>query len=975
MKKTIAIFLVVMMLLSALPVFASKTTEQKFSTDKIEGEVIIPFSKAVAEGEYKSSTAVPGYDGKAHYWGSGAVTYKLNNIKKGRYELFFWVCPHPVCKDKLDFEVFHAGETASTFVYQRLNEGEVQEPGWVSLGVYEFNGDGKEYVKMLDAGQSSTRHSGLKYVPTTKDVTVEPVEQEVNVSSEGIPVIGEKMPNSTSKLTDITVEPDGTCKWVGDWAFSSAVSTPMKDYPSSMWIAGVGEEAYVTYNPAIEAVGDVNIFVHLPWWHENQNPNVKYEVHHNGKVDEVMLNPATLEESAWIYLGTYDFAGKPDEEFVKLVCQENENKKANTRASTIMFEIVNSAGGGIWQTKYVTPINNAETILEGQKATMAPLDKFTDMVDHWAHYDVEYMANEGLVSGVSDTEFDPEAQITRAEYVTILDRAMGYELITGESYADVAQDAWFATYVATAKANGLLNGLPTEDGFKPEQPITREEMALFTYNAIKATKKNDVWVANMPDGWDNFSDTAEVSDWAKEALRYLIRTEIIKGTSDTTVSAKENATRAQGAVILKRFMQLFVWAGPPVDQEWELMFYDEFLGNEVNWGVWRSDASAPGHIESSRWPENVEQHDGALHLVIRKEERGGKQWTAGSVWVRPEVFSQTYGYWEARYKIAAAPGINNSFWTYVPGAFNIHKLPDTKTHFELDVNEGHYPNKVNMTYHSSDSGTSKSYSQTYKSPYDLSVDYHTYALEWTPTELRYYHDGVLRSVQENLNAHQLQFPYLSSAVINWAGLITDEADGTAQIIDYVRVWQKKEDADDPALNFKGEPMVDVAPEEQGTSDVVSPNASLQPPPAPETFETTTETFPDEILIPFNKAKTSGKWTASTAVAGYDGGPHYWAGTGDDITYQVKGVKKGKYEVYYWVCPHASCQAVLTFDVLASGENNSASIRQQLKEGETAEPGWASLGTYDFTGDGKEYIKLTGTGGNIRSSAVKFVPVK
>ena len=92
------------------------------------------------------------------------------------------------------------------------------------------------------------------------------------------------------------------------------------------------------------------------------------------------------------------FAGNIDEEYVKLVCQQDENAKGNTRASTIMFEIVNSEGG-IWQTKYVTPYESLEIKIE--RGEMAALNKFADMKDHWAYYDVEYMANEGMIAGKS----------------------------------------------------------------------------------------------------------------------------------------------------------------------------------------------------------------------------------------------------------------------------------------------------------------------------------------------------------------------------------------------------------------------------------------------------------------------------------------------------------------------------------------------------------------------------------------------
>ena len=1163
MKKIIAMLLVLCMLLTALPVFASETVKQEFTTESFAGEIIVPHDKAEKVGEWKTSSVVPGYDGGAHVWagssnGAAYAIYTPEGLTKGNYEVYNWVPPHYSSAKVVWFDINHGGKVDTVTQYLQIDQDETQEPGWVSLGVFEFNGDGKETVKVYgnggsirtsalkfvptkkeafnkgiapDAGKKpvmtesatpapetttttpttsvaddqtydgevifhyknaqlngkwadssslknydggpqawngtakdtivfsiagvqegnyevfyyvvshennvaktpftivhngqthessvltkpsaggpatdgwvsmgvfdfkgagdetitlnhpgkgNARGTAIKLVPTTKEVSVpaeevkEETKEETVVSAEGVTVIGTKHPDSSSKLKDIEVLPAGKCSWEGDWRFSSAVLGPMVEYQNSMWIAGVGEEAYVTYNPRIEAVGDVNVFVYLLWWNVNQNPKVKYEVYHNGKVDTVMLDPTTLTESSWVYLGTFDFAGDMNNEYVKLVCQQDENAKGNTRASTIMFEIVNSEGG-IWQTKYVTPFENMDTKIESGE--MAALNKFTDMKGHWANYDVEYMANEGLVSGVADDLFDPEANITRAEYVTILDRAMGYDLVTGESYADVAQDAWYAPYVATAKANGLLNGLPTDDGFKPEQPITREEMGLFTYNAIKATKKNDEWVKNMPDGWANFTDTDSVSDWAKEGLKYLIQTGIIKGTSDTTVSPMENATRAQGAVILKRFMQKFVWAGPPADQEWVMTFSDEFNGTEMDWGVWRSDSSSPGHIQSSRWPENVEVHDGAVHLVIRHEEKGGKEWTAGSVWVRPEVFAQAYGYWEASYKIAASTGINNSFWTYTSTGYNIHRVKGTGKHFELDINEGHYPNSINMTYHTDVTGEKKAHSSTYLSPYDLSADYHTYALEWTPEELRFYHDGVLRSTQPNLNADQLQFPYLSSAVLNWAGKATDRTDGTAQIVDYVRIWQKKEYMDDPKLNYKGEPMVGVGPAEQGKGTAAptpSTSATDSKPEAPAEIVTTTKSFDGEILIPYADAEKTGEWKTSSAVKGYDGNAHYWAGKDGFIKYYAKDLTKGKYEVYYWLCPHPVCTEIITLDVCAGGETKKVALRQQLKEGEEVAPGWASLGTYEFNGDGSEYVHLGGISGSVRTSAVKFVPVK
>ncbi|MBR3943091.1 MAG: S-layer homology domain-containing protein, partial [Clostridia bacterium] len=963
------------------------------NNEKLDGEIIFHYKNAEVSAGYADSTTLKNFDGGSQAWNNKkdeTIKYTATGIKPGNYEIFYYIIPHDANAEKMTFTVSHNGKMTDIECLQNPTKGGPKDAGWVSMGVLDFAGTGDETFLHTNPGGGHTRGTGLKLVPTDKEVgagTATKAPVQVGAVPEAVYISGKPekigVPHGDSQLKDIAGSPRSICTYEGLWKFSSAVPGPMIDAASSMWIAASdanGGKATVTYNPDISAVGKVNIFVYLLWWHENQNPAVKYEIHHNGKVDEVVLDPTKLTESSWVNLGTFDFAGKPEEEFVKLVAADSDNPKGNTRASTMMFEIVNdaSANGGIWNTYYVTPVYDTAAEMEQKFKALAPLNKFADMADHWAHYDVEYMANEGLISGVADNLFDPEANITRAEYLTILDRAMGYDLINGESYPDVPQDAWYATYVATAKANGLIAGLPTDDGFKPEQPITREEMALFAYNAIKATKKNDTWVKNMADGWANFTDTAEVSDWAQEALRYLIQTEIIKGTSTTTVSPKENATRAQGAVILKRFMQLFVWAGPPVDQDWTLMFYDEFNGTEMDWSVWRSEASSPGHIQSSRWPENVEVHDGALHLVVRKEERGGKHWTAGSVWARPEVFAQTYGYWEARYKIAKGPGINNSFWTYVPHGHNIHKDPNPLTHYELDINEGHYPNEMATNYHTWVSGERKQYSQAFKFEYDLSVDYHTYALEWTPEKLIYYFDGVAVREQENLNAHQLQYPYLSSAVLNWAGQISDESDGTAQIVDYVRIWQKTENANDPKLNYKGEPMVGVGPSDQGPT-VSKPSISEElgieiPKVTVKDQAVDKETYEGEIIVP---AEVEGKWDTSSFAPNYDGGAHKWTNVaGAKSTYDLSEVKAGKYKIYMWRLPHQYNVAQMDMLLYQDGKNTLAgSLALQIAESEKAEPGWVLIGEQEIKGGADCYIHYTCIGTNCRATAVKLVPVK
>ena len=109
----------------------------------------------------------------------------------------------------------------------------------------------------------------------------------------------------------------------------------------------------------------------------------------------------------------------------------------------------------------------------------------------------------------------------------------------------------------------------------------------------------------------------------------------------------------------------------------------------------------------SRWRENALVHDGILELKAIKEQRGGNDWTCGNVWTK-EAFG--YGYFECRYKYAGATGTNNSFWLWPKiGVYEGEKA------FELDINEGHYPNIINTNIHNwTDKAEDGSHSQDFK---------------------------------------------------------------------------------------------------------------------------------------------------------------------------------------------------------------------------------------------------------------------
>jgi beta-glucanase (GH16 family) len=132
------------------------------------------------------------------------------------------------------------------------------------------------------------------------------------------------------------------------------------------------------------------------------------------------------------------------------------------------------------------------------------------------------------------------------------------------------------------------------------------------------------------------------------------------------------------------------YAQPPSSGKWKLAWSDEFNSEVKLDKDWTFQNGPSSHILCSRWRENAEIAHGVLRLVNKKERRAEQEWTSASLHTN-NVFG--YGYYECRYKYGNAPALNNSFWLMT--SYN----PQDSTQFEIDINEGHYPNEVATNIH------------------------------------------------------------------------------------------------------------------------------------------------------------------------------------------------------------------------------------------------------------------------------------
>ena len=185
---------------------------------------------------------------------------------------------------------------------------------------------------------------------------------------------------------------------------------------------------------------------------------------------------------------------------------------------------------------------------EPEESSTEVSEIFTDVpANHWAVAAIQYVYDNGLMTGVSATEFAPEATTTRAMIVSILARLEGVTSAEAAGFTDVS-DEWYATAVNWAANVGVVNGYE-DNTFRPNQPITREQLAAILMN-YAAYKGEDV---SARADLSNYTD--QPSAWATETMQWAVAEGLISGVTNTQLQPQGNATRAQVAAILQRFLE------------------------------------------------------------------------------------------------------------------------------------------------------------------------------------------------------------------------------------------------------------------------------------------------------------------------------------------------------------------------------------------------------------------------------------
>ena len=195
--------------------------------------------------------------------------------------------------------------------------------------------------------------------------------------------------------------------------------------------------------------------------------------------------------------------------------------------------------------------------------------------DAWYADAVAYVRDNGLMSGTSETAFEPDGTMTRGMLVTTLYRLAGSPSLENEDlgypFADVPGDAWYADGVYWARLNGVAGGYSDEQ-FGPDDPVTREQIAAIFWR-----------YAGSPDSETGagFADEEDISDYAAEAVDWARANGIVNGMEGNYFLPQDSATRAQVATLLQNYLTMEVTDEPdaPAEESRVLVAYFSATGN------------------------------------------------------------------------------------------------------------------------------------------------------------------------------------------------------------------------------------------------------------------------------------------------------------------------------------------------------------------------------------------------------------
>lgn len=239
----------------------------------------------------------------------------------------------------------------------------------------------------------------------------------------------------------------------------------------------------------------------------------------------------------------------------KLVIQNTSKNKeilALTKLKVTSATTASTNDSGVIPQTTPEAIRYAMALMRG-----IDVPQFTDVAeDAWYHDYVYDLVYRGVVNGMTATTYEPEGKLTRAQFVKLLacslEEAETLKTYEGQHPFTDSEGHWAETYIAWAKDKGIVEGVSATE-FDPEAPITREQMAtIFGRYALK----QGIELPKSENAAGSFPDADKISEYAREFVELMRIAGILNGYEDGTFRPQGNATRAEAAKLFSLFLSI-----------------------------------------------------------------------------------------------------------------------------------------------------------------------------------------------------------------------------------------------------------------------------------------------------------------------------------------------------------------------------------------------------------------------------------
>ncbi len=292
------------------------------------------------------------------------------------------------------------------------------------------------------------------------------------------------------------------------------------------------------------------------------NGNIKL-VFDDGTFDEdskltvQVIQPGNIPDHALLAGGVYDIktAGNLKKK-VKLMLKVREDVLANIDDLRKAAVYTLNETSGQWELVggFVDPETGTITVELEHFSIYTVLvnnKQFTDVDGHWSEQYVEILASRNLIDGYQNGSFQPNKNISRAEFTKLIVSALGMKLEegTGATFEDMSGH-WSSPYVEAAVSAGIVNG--RGDQFSPDDSITREEAVAII---VRAAALNNLNEQAVNEALTQFNDGTSVESWAQSSVAEAVHAGIISGRNDNSFDPKGNTTRAEASKMILKLLE------------------------------------------------------------------------------------------------------------------------------------------------------------------------------------------------------------------------------------------------------------------------------------------------------------------------------------------------------------------------------------------------------------------------------------